>query len=189
MGTIDKDRLGHLAKPHIRLSGSMDQAMYRDFREQLDACPSEGPIAIALTTLGGDPEVARAMADDVRLLREHDAREVLFLGKVAVYSAGTVFMAGFPIASRYMTEHTRLMIHERSLEKMLDLSGPLRSVRVKVSQVLHEIDQSIAIEEEGYRAVVEGSKVGFEEVRKRATDSWYVDCHEAVRLDLIAGVI
>ena len=98
-------------------------------------------------------------------------------------------MAAVPIANRYLTEASRIMIHERSLEKALDLSGPLRSELAVVRQLLHEIEQSIAIEEEGYRAIVKGSKVEFEEVCEKAKEAWYIDCHEAVRLGLIAGVI
>ena len=189
MKTPEKDRLRLLAKPHIRLWGHFDADLYGEFRDQLHACPSDGPIAIAVTTLGGDPEIARCMADDIRLLREHDGREMLFLGKVAVYSAGTVFMAGFPIADRYLTEDTRLMIHERSLTKSLDLSGPLRGALAQVRQVLHQIEESIRIEEEGFRAVVKGSKVKFAEVRERAPDAGYIDCHDAEKLGLIAGVV
>ena len=187
--TPSNGRMRLLANPNIRLYGHVDEAMYKVFREQLRECPDEGPLALAITTLGGDPEIARTMADDVRLLREHDEREILFLGKVAVYSAGTVVMAGFPIGDRYMTENTRMMIHERSLTKSLDLSGPLRGALAQVHQVLHQIEESIRIEEEGFRSVVKGSKVKFAEVRDRAPNAWYIDCHEAEKLGLIAGVV
>ena len=67
----------------------------------------------AITTLGGDPEIARAMGDDVRLIRDYTGRETLFLGKVAVYSAGATFMSAFPVDKRFLTRGTRIMIHER----------------------------------------------------------------------------
>ena len=95
----DTDRNGILSAPQLRLIGSVDEAMYAEFRNQLSAAPTEGPLVIALTTLGGNPEVARAMADDVRLLREA-GRTIYFLGKSAVYSAGATFMAGFPVECR-----------------------------------------------------------------------------------------
>ncbi len=189
MAQIDPARIKLLAKPHIRLIGHVDEAMYKVFRDQLRDAPPDGPLAVAITTLGGDPEIARTMADDIRLLRECGEREILFLGKVAVYSAGATLMAGFPIANRYLTEASRIMIHERSLVKTVELSGPLRGALNEVTQVLHEIEQSIAIEEEGFRAIVKGSKVDFAEVREKAPRAWYVDCHEALRLGLIAGVI
>lgn len=178
-----------LAKPCIRLVGHVDEAMYKVFRDQLGACPSEGPLSLAISTTGGDPEIARTMGDDIRLLREQDDRTFLFLGKVAVYSAGATLMSGFPIADRFLTEGTRIMIHERSLERTLNLSGPLHGSRTKVRQLLKEIDESIVIEEEGFRAFVEGSKVDFEKVRSEAKTSWYIDCHEAKAFGLIAGII
>ena len=70
--------------------------MYLSFCDQLKACPESGTLVVSITTLGGDPEVARAMGDDIRLLREYTGRETLFLGKVAVYSAGATFMSAFP---------------------------------------------------------------------------------------------
>ena len=58
------------------------------FKDQLLAAPVDQPLVCSITTLGGDPEMARAMGDDIRLLRDYQGRETLFLGKVAVYSAG-----------------------------------------------------------------------------------------------------
>ena len=52
--------------PGIRLSGPVDHAMYLSFREQLKQCPEEGLCVVELSTLGGDPEVARMMGEDVR---------------------------------------------------------------------------------------------------------------------------
>ena len=67
------------------------------------ACPGEGMLVVTMTTLGGDPEVARAMGDDIRLMREFHGRDILFLGKVAVYSAGATFMSAFPVEHRFLT--------------------------------------------------------------------------------------
>ena len=38
-----------LANPHTRLSGTVDQVMYDCFRQQLGACPANGPIVITLS--------------------------------------------------------------------------------------------------------------------------------------------
>ena len=178
-----------LAKPHIRLSGPVDQFMYQSFRQQLEACPDEGTLVIALTTLGGDPEVARTMADDIRLLEEHDGREILFLGKVAVYSAGATFMAAFPVNRRFLTRHTRLMIHERKISKQINLDGPLRMVVASIKAALHEVEHSILIEEEGFRDIVAGSNVDFEDLREKAPSNWYIEAEEARDLGLVLDVI
>ena len=189
MTPLTPERRALLAKPTVRLYGVINQGMYAKFLDELSAAPSDGPIAIAITTLGGDPEVARSMADDVRLLREHDERDVLFIGKVAVYSAGATFMAQFPIEHRYLTRGTRIMVHERSLTRSIELDGPLRTLSAKVKQTLNEIGEAICIEEEGFRDFVKGSDVDFETLRERAPENWYIGAEEAKDLKLVADVI
>ena len=184
----DATRSDLLSAPQLRLIGGVDEAMYAEFRNQLAAAPGEGPLIIALTTLGGDPEVARAMGDDVRLLRDA-GRDVRFLGKAAVYSAGATFMASFPIEARFMTRGSSLLLHERQIAKTINLSGPLRSCTAQLKAALHEIEHSIEIEEMGFHAIVEGSQVDFEELRDKAPDNWYIGCDEAAERGLIAGVI
>lgn len=183
------DRHALLANPHVRLSGTVDQDMYNSFRTQLEVCPVTGPIVITITTLGGDPEVARVMGDDVRLLREQGGRDIMFLGKVAVYSAGATFMSSFPVDCRFMTDATRLMIHERQMHTTVLVDGPLRSCVAVLKATLHQIEHSILIEEEGFRAIVKGSKVDFETMRDRAPENWYINCREALKLGLIHEVI
>ena len=184
----DDDIQTVLTAPQLRLIGSVDEAMYAEFRNQLSAAPSDGPIVIAITTLGGNPEIARCMADDVRLLRDA-GRTVYFLGKAAVYSAGATFMAGFPIECRFFTKGSNLLLHERQLSRTIQLSGPLRSCTSQLQAALNEIRQSIDIENAGFRDIVRGSQVDFEEVREKAPDNWYLPCEEAAERGLIAGVI
>ncbi len=178
-----------LARPHVALSGPVDQAMYASFRDQLAAAPREGSLVVSLSTLGGDPEVARLMGDEIRLLRDYSGRETLFLGKVAVYSAGATFMAAFPADKRFLTRGTRLMIHERQIHATLDLSGPLKMQVASLKAKLHEIEESVRIEEEGFRAIIAGSKVRFEEVAERAPANWYIEAEEARSLGLVLDII
>ncbi|MES2755463.1 MAG: ATP-dependent Clp protease proteolytic subunit [Pseudomonadota bacterium] len=175
--------------PHVRLSGPVDEAMYGRFREQLEACPKDGTLVVTITTLGGDPEIARAMGDDIRLLRDFQQREILFLGKVAVYSAGATFMSAFPVEHRFLTRHTRLMIHERQITKTIALNGPLRAMVPILRATLHEIEHSILIEEEGFRDLVAGSAVDFDELRSSAPDNWYIEAEEAKQKGLVLDVI
>ena len=42
------------------------------------------------------------------------------------------------------------MIHERKLEKKLEISGPLTTCVATVTATLHEIEASIAIQNEGF---------------------------------------
>lgn len=178
-----------LARPHIMLSGTLDQAMYASFREQLAAAPHDGSLVVALSTPGGDPEVARLIGDDIRLLREHAGRDTLFLGKVAVHSAGAIVMAAFPADKRFLTRGTRLMIRERTLDRTVTASGPLRNCVATLEAALHEIEESMRIEEEGLRDLLAGSRVSLDQVRERAPASWYIEAEEARALGLVLDVI
>ena len=178
-----------LATPHVQLSGPVNDQMYAAFKQQLANAPTDGAIVFSITTLGGDPEMARAMADDVRLLRDYTGRETLFLGKVAVYSAGATFMSAFPVDKRILTRGTRLMLHERQITKQINLNGPLRMCVASIKAALHEIEQSIDIEEEGFRDLIAGSRVTFEELHEKAPANWYIGAEEARDLGLVLDVI
>ena len=178
-----------LATPQVQLEGPVDGQMYRWFKQQVQAAAGDAPLVVSITTLGGDPEMARAMADDVRLLREYTGRETLFLGKVAVYSAGATFMSGFPTDKRFLTRGSRLMLHERQMQSTLQLSGPLNTLRPTLEAKLAEIADSIRIQDEGFRALVAGSKVMFDELKEKAASAWYIEAEEARDLGLVLDVI
>lgn len=178
-----------LAHPHIHLHGPVDDAMYSSFRQQLANAPADGPLVVSITTLGGDPEIGRAMGDDVRLLRDYTGRETLFLGKVAVYSAGATFMSQFPVGMRFLTKGTRLMLHERGMQSTLQLNGPLTTLPAMLKAKLHEIEHSILIQNEGFADIVAGSRVSLDELKDKATANWYLEAEEARDLGLVLDVI
>lgn len=176
--------------PAVRLSGTVDYCMYENFRSQLASAPPEGLIVIELSTLGGDPEVARMMGEDIRYHTEVDPkRRFVFLGKAAIYSAGTTFMSFFARENRYLTRGTRLMIHERKLTKTLEISGPLTTCIANVKATLHEIESSIEIQNEGFANLIVGSRVTMDEVLKKAPSNWYLEAQEAQSLGLIEGIL
>ena len=129
------------------------------------------------------------MGDNIRLLREYTGRETLFLGKVAVYSAGATFMSAFPVDSRFLTRNSRIMIHERQMQSTIELNGPLNTLSYTLKAKLHEIEDSINIQEEGFRAIVEGSNVSLEELKKKAPSNWYIEAEEARDLGLVLDII
>ncbi len=176
--------------PAILLSGTVDYDMYKDFRAQLDAAPIEGLIIVELSTLGGDPEVARMMGEDVRFHSDiAPARHFVFLGKAAIYSAGTTFMSFFARSNRYLTRGTRLVIHERKMSKILRVEGPLTTCVASLEATLNEIRTSIVIQNEGFDNLIRGSTVTMDEVLRRAPSNWYLEAHEALGLGLIEAVI
>ena len=133
--------------PAILLSGPVDNAMYKDFRRQFDAACERDLVVVELTTLGGDPEVARMMGEDIRFASEVTPhRRLVFLGKAAIYSAGTTLMSFFARPNRYLTRGTRLMIHERKMAKTLEIHGPLTTCIASLKAMLHEIETSIEIQ-------------------------------------------
>ena len=176
--------------PAILLCGTVDYDMYASFREQFAKAPTEGLMVVELSTLGGDPEVARMMGEDIRFHSDLDpGRRFVFLGKAAIYSAGTTFMSFFARANRYLTRGTRLMIHERKLSKSLAIDGPLTTCIATVKATLHEIEASIAIQNEGFENLIRDSRVTMANVLERAPSNWYVEANEAQSLGLIEGVI
>nr|WP_244474363.1 MULTISPECIES: peptidase S14 [unclassified Methylobacterium] len=176
--------------PAILLSGPVDQSMYKDFRQQFDAASDQDFVVVELSTLGGDPEVARMMGEDIRFASEVDPhRRIVFLGKAAIYSAGTTFMSFFARSNRYLTRGTRLMIHERKISKKLHIDGPLTTCIATVTAALHELECSIEIQNEGFANLVAGSTVSLDEVLTRAPSNWYIEAEEARGLGLIEAVI
>ena len=131
------------------------------------------------------------MGEDIRFHSENSKNcRFVFLGKAAIYSAGTTFMSFFSIENRYLTRGTRLMIHERKLDKQLHINGgPLTTCVATVTATLHEIEASIAIQNEGFENLIRGSKVPMDEVLRRAPGNWYIEANEAKSLGLVAKVL
>ena len=176
--------------PAVVLAGTVDYAMYDRFLSQMAGAPREGLVVVALSTLGGDPEVARIMGEDIRFQSEiRPQRRLVFLGRTAIYSAGATFMSFFARQNRYLTRGTRLMIHERKLDKALEISGPLTTCVASVKAMLHEIEHSITIQNEGFENLILGSRVTMDEVLQRAPSNWYLEAEDARQRGLIEGVL
>jgi hypothetical protein len=130
------------------------------------------------------------MGEDVRYHSDLELdRHFVFLGKAAIYSAGTTFMSFFARDNRYLTRGTRLMIHERKLSKTLQIDGPLTTCVATVKATLNEIEASIAIQNEGFENLIAGSNVTMEQVLQRSPCNWYIESQEALALGLIRGVL
>lgn len=176
--------------PAIMLSGVVDYDMYKEFRKQFDKAFDKELVVVELSTLGGDPEVARMMGEDIRFHSElSPERRFVFLGKAAIYSAGTTFMSFFARENRYVTRGSRLMIHERKLAKTLTIDGPLTTCLATVRATLNEIECSIAIQNEGFENLVRGSQVSIGKVVELAPSNWYLEAEEAKRLGLVEAVL
>jgi len=176
--------------PAIMLTGAVDYNMYQWFRQSLSNAPQQGLVVVELSTLGGDPEVARMMGEDIRFHSDiHPERRIVFLGKTAIYSAGATFMGFFARENRYLTRGTRVMIHERLITKTINLEGPLTTCVASLKAAINEIESSIAIQNEGFANLVLGSSLDLDDVISRATENWYLEATEAQALGLVEAVL
>jgi ATP-dependent protease ClpP protease subunit len=176
--------------PAIMLTGAVDYNMYQFFRQSLSNAPQQGLVVVELSTLGGDPEVARMMGEDIRFHSDmHPERRLVFLGKTAIYSAGATFMSFFARENRYLTRGTRLMIHERLITKTLNIQGPLTTTIAPLKAAINEIESSIAIQNEGFQNLILGSSITIDEVLSKATENWYLEANEALSLGLVEAVL
>ena len=175
----------------ISLVGPVDVAMAEKLRDGLlGAAGGEGPLTIDMTTLGGDPEMARRMIVEVDAARQRMlGRRIVFIGKTVVYSAGCTFMAAFPREDRYLTPVATLLIHCRQLCKTMQLDGPIRSSIPILQAMIHQLETGIEQEEDNFRRLVEGSEVPMEELLEKALYNWYVPADEACRRGLVAEII
>jgi ATP-dependent protease ClpP protease subunit len=180
--------------PHIRLFGPVDQDLYTSFIEQLDKARKTvdrgGPILLELTTTGGEAETARRMALDIALVRERQQRELFFLGKSFVYSAGITVMAAFPVQARLLTRDTELLIHERRIEETVHLNGGLRCGLCMLRDKMAELESGRRLEKEGFEQLVAGSRMTLEDLMKKVDHAdWYVPAGEAKDRGLVHEVI
>ncbi|RYX92503.1 MAG: peptidase S14 [Comamonadaceae bacterium] len=175
--------------PDIRLFGNVGEDMLSEFfRQQSEIKPGSEPLVFELSTSGGDADMGRRIADEIRLWQRE--REVYFLGKTFVFSAGVTIMAAFPPSRRFMTAGCEILIHERKMKKNIHLEGALRGCRSLLLDALAEVDSGQRLERAGFESLVEGTPLTAEDVQRQVLDKdWYLTAEEAVKTGLIAGVI
>jgi len=179
-----------LDRPQISLVGDIDKYSVERFLDQLSkAEQAGGDVALEVTTLGGDPEMARRIVLEIDRARARLAGRFLFLGKTVVYSAGATIMSAFPCRDRWLTADTMLMIHGRKLDKTVELSGPIRASIPMVEALLSQLKVGIAHEEENFRRLIDGCDVSPEELRQKALHNWYLSAEDALGRGLVAGIL
>ncbi len=178
-----------LAAPQISLIGDIDRYSVERFLDQLrDAEKNGGDIAMELTTLGGDPEMARRIVLEVDAARARLSGRFLFLGKTVIYSAGVTIMSAFPCRDRWLAADAMLMIHGRKLDKTIELSGPIRASIPMVEALLRQLKTGIAHEEENFARLIDGCDVDIGELREKALHNWYLTADEALARGLVRGI-
>ena len=174
--------------PDVRLLGNIDEAMVHRFLEQAGAAEGDKPLVLELSTMGGDAESARRLAEEIALLRQ--AREGFFLGKTYVYSAGITVMAAVAATHRFLTPDTILLVHERRMERTVQLSGALRSAIAVARDLLAELEIGQVLERRGFEQLAAGSKLSADELLQHVLEKdWYLTAEEALELALVGGIV
>ena len=71
--------------PQVRLLGTVSEELLKAFHDQLGSvAPGEGPIAVELTSMGGDAEIGRRLALEVARARARVGRPPRVIGQTAV---------------------------------------------------------------------------------------------------------
>lgn len=174
--------------PDVRLIGTIDEDMLQNYLDQSAKVEGDGPMVLELSTAGGEADTARRLAQEVRMLSQ--VRDVFFLGKTYVYSAGITVMAAVPPSHRFLTRDTVLLLHERRMERTVQLSGALRSSVSVVQDLMAELEIGQALERRGFEKLVEGSRLTADELLQRVMQKdWYMPADEALSLRLVAGLV
>jgi ATP-dependent protease ClpP protease subunit len=179
-----------LERPQVSLTGEVNAAMVDKFVRQLrEAEEGAGDIAVEMTTLGGNPEMARRLALEVDLARARLDRRLLFLGKTVVYSAGMTFMAAFPVTDRFLAKDAMLLIHCRQFNTTVTLSGPMRGSLPQINALKEQMEVGVRLEQENFRRLIEGSDVAIDELTGKALCNWYLTPEEALQRGLVAAIV
>lgn len=175
--------------PDIRLFGKVNEAMLSEFFRQQAEVSAGKPVVVELSTSGGDADVGRRIAQEMRLWQDSGI-ELFLLGKTYVFSAGITIMSAFPPTHRFLTADCELLIHERKMKKDLHLEGALRGCMSAVNDVLAEIQSGQRLEREGFAQLVKGTPLSAQDVEDKVYhQDWYLSAREAQEIGLVAGLV
>lgn len=178
-------------EPAIRLYGAVDDAFLGRFLEQLKPLRTRSePLVFELSTSGGDADVARRIAEEIRLCREVAGLDLYFVGKAMVYSAGVMIMAAFPVERRYLSRDAVLLIHEWQIEKEIRFSGALRACAATAHDFLAELEVAHKLERQTFTDLVQGTRLSYAQLKEQVVKAdWYLLAEEARELELVSGLV
>jgi ATP-dependent protease ClpP protease subunit len=179
-----------LHRPNISLNGRISADTLTFFLQRLqNVRASNEHLVMELNTEGGDADIARRIAMEIRLFRRHGSQDAYCVGKTNVYSAGVTIFAAFPPIRRFLTEDAVLLVHERRLDQAVQLCGPIKASIQIIREQLSMLETAHQLEMEGYGELVEGSKLSVDELYERATSNCYLHAEEALDLGLIWEIL
>ena len=179
-----------LFEPNISLNGLIEASTLSFFLTQLQKVrQSNGDLILELNTQGGDADVARRIAHEIKLFLRRFPGRGFVVGKTYVYSAGVTILSAFPTDARFLTEDTILLIHERRLEKSVELNGPIQASLQIIREQLALLETARALELEGFKDFVNGSDISVDELLSMAIDNCYMRGETALEKGLVAAVL
>lgn len=189
-GLTAEQKVEFLFRPNISINGLISDETLTFFLGRLEQVRSAGEdLILEINTDGGDADVARRIALEVRLFLRHSGRRACCVGKTKIYSAGVTILAAFPKRWRYLTDDAVLLVHERRLDEVIDLHGPLKSCIQIVREQMALLETAQRLELEGFGELVEGSELTALELYERATKNCYIRAEEALEHGLIADIL
>lgn len=176
-------------RPDIRLYGQVDVSMLGEFLRQQAEAPTGRPLVMEFSTPGGDADLGRRIAQEIRQWR-NEGCDLYFFGKSFVYSAGISILGAFPRHRRFVSSDCELLVHERKLQTHVRLDGSLKACATQIKNTLAEIESGQRLELDGFEAFVEGSSITVTDLQDHVCErDWYLPAHEALRLGLVAGIV
>lgn len=109
-----------------------------------------------MSTSGGEADTGGRNGEELRLWQE-EGREIFFLGRTHVFSAGVTIMASVPPDHRFLTLDTESLIHERRMKQDVVLDGAMRGCRSTVQNLLADIESGQHLEHDDFKKLVEGT--------------------------------
>ena len=180
-----------LFEPNIRINEPIENKTLIDFLDHLSSVRTSGQdLILELNTIGGDADVARRIALEIRLFARHSGRTASCVGKTYVYSAGVTILAAFRKERRYLTEDAILLVHERRSENLeINLSGPLASSIQIVKETLSLLETGQKLETEGFAELVGGSRLTVDGLLKCIRANCYMTAKECLERGLIEKIL
>ncbi len=179
-----------LFQPNVWINGAIDQTTLSTFLEKLGRVRRDGlPLLLEVNTQGGDADIARRIANEIRFFLAERDRTGYVIGKSYVYSAGVTIFAAFPKRLRYLTDDAVPLVHERHLTKTIDLTGPIESGLQIVREQLSLLETSKELGMEGFCELVQGSDISVEDLLRHARNNCYMRAATVEKHGLVQKVI
>lgn len=180
-----------LYRDNVFVTGEVDLTLQRQVVDRLRELREEKETAIIeITTNGGDADAGRRIACEIGLFREKSSSTIYVIGRTTVYSAGVTIFVAVPPSQRFLTSDTMLLVHERrESRRPLNLDGPTSICIQMLEEELASLKAGARLEQDGFENFVRGSRLDVAELRKHASQNWYISAQEALGFGLVKRII